>query len=177
MNKIITYLFFILCIDLFGYEIHEKNMFLRPELGANINVLRITDNNYYTPQALMVIGLQYEYVLIPQISIITGIKTDFVADFVGLEFIGGAKFRPFIFDFPLMPYVSIALTPAFLFPINGSDIHFNLGLRPSIGVDYFFIRDLALGLEVMFNPSVAFVANKTYAEVSTGVLLGFMCRI
>lgn len=163
--------------DALAYEFEPGDWFLRPIVGARINVIRFDTATRETPGAGMVIGAQGDYMVDISWGVSGELRSVFSPGFVSLGLSGGIKYRFLQTEAPFIPYVATYLTTGFLFPTQTGSFHFNLGLRPCGGLDYFIMRDLAVGLEVGFEPSVMFMSSETKFELGIDTLLGVTWRL
>jgi hypothetical protein len=66
----------------------------------------------------------------------------------------GVKYRVVQLEAPFIPYASAMLTGGLGTPLRLGVPHLNVGVRAAAGVDYFVMRDLAVGVEVAGEGSV-----------------------
>lgn len=181
MNKSILGLIFLALMastPLAAYELKRNDWLLRGVTGASINVVREDSASRRTPGAGGMVGAEVEYVFDAGWSFTGAVRPVFAPDFVDLGFGLGAKYRWTTAAAPFIPYASLSLTPAVLIPVSASgSSHFNLGIRPSLGCDYFVMRDLALGLEAALEPSYLFGSGFRSLELTIDIVLGVTWRI
>lgn len=174
-------LFFVLgffCFGLNAYEFSTGKFFLRGVAGPGVNVVRFDeDPAQNTPGAGLVLGVEGEYVIDKPWSLIGGVRPSFSPGYVDIGFGAGAKYRWSDLGIPLHIYVAMELTPAVLVPTSTGTAHFNVGLRPSFGVDYFLMRDLVLGTQVAFEPSLLWNAPIRRVEATVEFVFGLMYKI
>jgi hypothetical protein len=156
-----------------AYEFSTGKFFLRGAVGPTINVFK----HDTTPGGGLMLSGEVEYVLSKPWSLIGGLRPVFATGSIDLEFGFGGKYRWDNLGVPLVLYSSIELTPAILLPTNGASTHFNLGLRPSVGMDYFVMRDLVVGTQLAIDPS--WLVNQQFEsfEASIDFLVSVMYRI
>ena len=87
----------------------------------------------------------------------------------------GAKYRVLQLEAPFIPFATAQVTSALGGPLGYGDTHFNVGLRLAGGVDYFVMRDLAVGVEIGTEAS-ALLAPLPAAEWTTEALVGVTWR-
>ena len=174
MKRITSWVGILLFSSTLGaYDFNPGDFLVRGVLGSSVNVVHADG----TPDAGMVLGLEAEYMLAPKVSLTGAIRPVLSGGFIDLGFGIGAKYRWTREVLPFIPYVSVAMTPAFLIPTHaGQSMHFNWGLRPTAGCDYFVMRDLAVGLELALEPSYLFGSSGKNLEVSVDALLGITWR-
>ena len=88
----------------------------------------------------------------------------------------GAKYRVLALDAPFIPFAMAQVTTALGGPLGYGDVHWNVGARLGGGVDYFVMRDLAVGVEIGSEFSVLAVPLLA-PEWTTEVLLGVTWRL
>lgn len=177
-RHLVVLAFAVFCCDLSAYEFSSGKFFLRGVVGPGVNVVRFDeDPNQTTPGAGLILGVEGEYVLDKPWSLIGGVRPSFSPGYVDIGFGAGAKYRWSDLGIPLHVYAALELTPAVLVPTSIGTAHFNLGLRPSFGVDYFLMRDLVLGTQVAFEPSLLWNAPIRSVEATVEFLFGLMYKI
>jgi hypothetical protein len=169
--------FLILASSASAYDLQPGNWLIRGVIGGSINVVREDSASRPTPGAGAMVGFETEYMFDQNWTVLGAIRPVFAPGFVDLGFGLGAKYRWTDVGIPFIPFASVALTPAILIPTGDAKSHFNLGLRPSIGCDYFVMRDLAFGLEAALEPSYLFGSGYRSVELSIDILLGITWRL
>ena len=159
-----------------AYDLRPGDWLIRGVTGASINVVREDTVTTTTPGAGAILGVEAEYMFDNFWAVTGAIRPVVAPGFVDLGFGIGAKYRWTSVVAPFIPYASIAITPAVLIPTDIGGAHFNLGLRPTIGCDYFVMRDLAMGFEVAMEPSALFGAIRRF-ELSIDIMFGIAWRI
>lgn len=160
-----------------SYHIEVGEYYLGGGIGANVNVVRMDGFFIRTPQAQLPILAHLDYVLMENISLFSGLATQFGAGSFGLLFQGGGKYWLTVADAPFVPYVSLALTPSFLFPVKKEPMHFNLGLSPGAGLNFFLTTKILLGAHAHFNPSLAFADGDRRFEFSVMAFFDLTMRV
>lgn len=168
---------FLLALPLSAYEYKPGEWLLRGVLGRAVYFAQ----DLTTPVILdnILAGLEVEYMLGSKLSVTGALRPLFANNSVSLGFGAGAKYRFVNKEVPLIPFVSLALTPSVYIPtISYAKSHFNLGLRPTAGFEYFVARDLCLGIEAAMNPSFVMGGGTTNTmEASFEVLAGATWRL
>ncbi|MEI6805213.1 MAG: hypothetical protein WCK49_01735 [Myxococcaceae bacterium] len=162
MRKIL--LLCLLALPLSAYEYKSGEWLLRAVLGKAVYFVQ-ADKTVIGDNILT--GVELEYMLDPKFSLTGAVRPLFAVGSVNLGFGAGAKYRFVNKEVPLIPFVSLALTPSVYIPTVGEgSSYFNLGIRPTAGFEYFVARDLSLGIEVALNPN--FIKRDTSFEVLAG---------
>lgn len=173
--------FIVICLcsaSAFSYEFATEKIFIRGVVGPTINVVRYDLNPAdATPGAGLMIGVEAEYVVSKPWSLIGGFRPAFAPGFVDVGFGFGGKYRWDDFDIPINVSTGLELTPSILVPTSNVDSHFNLGLRASLGVDYFVMSNIVLGAQVAFDPSILMNQSMRSFEASIEFLFGVMYKI
>jgi len=159
-----------------AYSVEAGDQLFKPWVGASINVLRLDAATRATPPGGMSTGLTYDYSMNGPFNWTLALHPVFATDFIDLGLAVGAKYRVVQLNAPFIPFAQLAVTGAAGFPTRHGDVHFNLGLRPAFGIDYFVMRHLAVGLEVGWDVSYLFEPIMT-PEMSTEVGLGITWRL
>lgn len=166
----------LLALPVSAYEYKPGEWLLRGILGKAVyfvqdNTTDIGDN--------ILTGVELEYMLGSKFSITGGIRPLLAVGSVSLGFGAGAKYRFVNKEVPLIPFVSLAVTPSVYIPTNSyGSSHFNFGFRPTAGFEYFVARDLSLGIEAALNPSfVMGGGTRNTMEASFEVLAGATWRL
>lgn len=157
-----------------SYGFVAGETYLGAGFGANVNVVRFTDAVRKTSNADLPVLINYDYIIDENFGVFASAVTHFGAGSIGFGFTGGGKYRFIFKDQPFVPYVSFAISPSFLFPMEERPNHFNLGFTPGAGINYFVLAKFVVGAHIRFNPSIAFVdgakkfelAVMTYFDVS-----------
>ncbi len=180
LSKIITMIFVVLSLNisgLYAYNFEPGAMFLKPMIGSNVNVARFDALGKETPAAGLMLGAQGDYLVDIDWGVSADLRIVLSPNFVNLDFAGGVKYRFLEAKPPFIPYAGVYLNTKFLFPTNDSSFHFNFGLRPTAGVNYFISRNLALGVEVFTEPSIMFMMGEIKFEFSAGAMFTLTLRV
>ena len=167
----------ILGIHAHSYEFTTGRVFLRGVVGPTVNVFRCTEPDEESPGAALMLGVEVDYVVTKPWSLIGGFRPTFSPGFIDLGLSAGAKFRWHDLGTPVIPYVSLEMTTAWLLPVSPSRTHFNWGLRPSVGFDYFLMRDIVVGGQIAINPSWLMTAPLSSFESSIDIMLSVMWSV
>jgi hypothetical protein len=143
--------------------------------GMNVNVARM-EKPSQTPGTELPLWGGIDYLIDSNWGVFGSVLPSFATGSVGLGLRGGAKYWFTNFDFPLFPYVSLALAPSFTMPFAGPN-HVNLGLSPGVGVAYFIVAKFLVGAHVHFNPSVAWGGGATKFEFAVMPFFDLTLRI
>ncbi len=168
-----------LSLPSFAYQLQATEWLVKPTMGGRINVVTAERN---TPQASpgggFLIGADLEYMVDKSTSAILEFHPFFASGFIEVGFGVGAKYRFDGNDIPLIPYGAATVTFGWLLPtMAGPSTHFNMGLRPAIGLDYFVTRDMAIGLEFGCQPTLVLISGTASFDLSLDVLLGMTWRL
>ena len=148
----------------FAYRMAAGEYYVGAGFGMNVNVARM-DKPSQTPGMQLPLWGGIDYLIDSNWGVFGSIIPSFAVGSVGLGLRGGAKYWFTHFDFPLFPYVSLALAPSFLVPFTGPN-HINLGLSPGVGVNYFIVAKFMVGAHVHVNPSIAWSKGERQFEFS-----------
>ena len=148
---------------------------MRGVTGASVNVARLNVATKATPAAGMILGADLDWSFDGAWSLATSIRPVFSPGFVDVGVGIGAKYRVLQLEAPFIPFATAQVTSALGGPLGYGDTHFNLGLRLAGGVDYFVMRDLAVGVEIGTEAS-ALLAPLPAAEWTTEALVGVTWR-
>jgi hypothetical protein len=164
----------LLALPVSAYEYKPGEWLLRGVLGKAVyfaqDLMTNVGDNILT-------GVEFEYMLSPKFSITGAARPLFAVGSVSLGFGAGAKYRFVNKEVPLIPFVSLALTPSVYIPTNSGRPHFNCGFRPTAGFEYFVARDLSLGIEAALNPNFVMGGGASGMEASFEVLAGATWRL
>lgn len=159
-----------------AYTVKPGDLLLRPVAGASVNVVRFAAATRATPQGGMLLGVDLDWSFDGALAFTGALRPVMSPGYLDVNLGLGAKYRLVQLGAPFLPYGSAMLTSALGGPMGHGDLHWNEGLRLAGGVDYFVMRDLAVGLEMaaeashMFSPSAG-------PEVSTELLAGVTFRL
>lgn len=158
-----------------AYTVEPGDLLIRPVAGASVNVLRFPAATRSTPQGGMVIGVDLDYVFDGPLAFTAALRPALSPNYVDGNLGLGAKYRAVQLGAPFLPYASLMLTTALGGPLGAGAVHWNLGGRFAGGVDYFVMRNLAVGLELGAEVSGLFVPV-VQPEASTEILAGVSWR-
>lgn len=159
-----------------AYTVKPGDLLLKPVTGASINVARLNVATKATPPAGMVLGADLDWSFDGNWSLMASLRPTLSPGFVDGNLGVGARYRLLQLDAPLIPWASAQAVVAVGAPLGYGDAHVNVGARVGGGVDYFVMRDVAVGVEVQ-SELTALVAPLAAAEASTEVLLGVTFRL
>lgn len=159
-----------------AYSVQGGDVLVRPVVGASVNVLRLDVATRETPPFGMLLGVDVDYSFTGDWNVTAGLRPVLAPGFLDTGLLLGAKYRWVQLQAPFIPYASAALSTALGFPLGYGDVHVNAGGRVAVGVDYFVLRDLAVGLEVGAEASGLFTPIGAL-EVTTDALIGLTWRI
>lgn len=165
-----------LAFSAFSYRFETSESYISGGLGLTTNVARFNQLSLETPKIQLPIIGSYDYFIDKNISAFGSVIPQFFADSIGISFKGGAKYW-FLFDGPYVPYVSLALLSSFLFPTDEKKNHYNLGLSPGVGMNYFVLAHFLVGAHIHFNPSIAFASSEKKFEFSVTTFFDVMLRL
>lgn len=159
-----------------AYSVKAGDLLVRPVAGASVNVVRFPAATRATPQGGMLLGVDLDWSFDGALAFTGALRPVLSPGYVDMNLGLGAKYRLVQLGAPFIPYGSAMLTSALGGPVGHGDLHWNEGLRLAGGVDYFVMRDLAVGLEMAAEGSLLFVPVVT-PEVSTELLAAVTFRL
>lgn len=165
MKRILMMIMLAFSIPSLSYRIEGGEYYVGGGFGATINVARFNDLLKVTPGVELPLVMNLDYALDKNWGVFGSAIPQFSVGSVRFLFRGGAKYWFNSFDAPFVPYVSLALTPSFLIPA-GAPNHFNIGLSPGAGLNYFVLANFLVGGHIHFNPSIAFADGDKKFEFS-----------
>lgn len=144
---------FVTCVGLFGadagaYTVAAGDFSLRPVSGASLNFLRLDVATRETPPLGLMVGLDLDYAILPELAVAATFRPVFGDAFVDAQAGFGAKYRLVQTEAPLIPYASLLAVAALGAPLRYGEAHWNVGGRVALGADYFIVRDVTLGIEL-----------------------------
>ena len=145
-------------------------------LIKGVNVARFNVATKATPPAGLLLGADLDWSFDGNWSLAASVRPVLSPGFIDGNVGLGARYRVLQLDAPLIPWVLAQLVTAVGGPLGYGDLHVNLGARLGGGVDYFVMRNLAVGIEVATECS-ALLTPLLGAEASTEVLLGVSWRL
>jgi len=131
-----------------AYTVQTGDQMVKASLGVSSNFMRYEVVTKDTPANLLLTGVNYEYAFDGPWNAVGHFMPGFADGFIDFRLGAGAKYRLIQLDMPLIPYAQAELTTAFGVPTRYQELHFNLGMRTAVGVDYFVMRQLAVGIEL-----------------------------
>ncbi len=134
--------------------------------GVNINAVRFSEEPRTSPGAQLSLIGHLDYAIDRNFGLFGSFMPQFAASSIAFGFKGGVKYWFSFLDTPYIPYASLALTNTFLIPSGKAPNHFNLGLSPGAGINYFLLAKFLIGAHVHFNPSLAFADGEKKFEFS-----------
>lgn len=159
-----------------AYTVKPGDLLIRGVTGAGVNVARLNVATKATPPAGMVMGIDLDWSFDGDWSLATSLRPTLAPGFIDANVGVGAKYRVLSLDAPFIPFATAQLTTALGGPLGYGDVHWNVGGRLAGGVDYFVMRDLAVGLEIGSEVS-ALAVPLLAAEWTTEVLVGVTWRL
>ena len=131
-----------------AYTLKTGDQMLRAFMGGSTNFMRYEVVTKDTPSGAFLTGLNYEYALDGPLNVVGSFAPGFADGFIDARVGGGGKYRFTELEMPLVPYGEAQVIMALGIPTRYQQEHINLGLRTALGVDYFVMRQLAVGLEL-----------------------------
>jgi hypothetical protein len=153
------------CLPSLAYRIEGGEYFAGGGFGVNVNVARFNDPPKIKPRAQLPLIMNVDYAIDKNIGVFGSLIPLFSSESVAFLIRAGAKYWLTDLDIPFIPYASLALTPSFFIP-GGAPNHFNIGISPGIGANYFVLAKLLVGAHVNFDPSMAFADGDKKFEFS-----------
>src|SRR5262249_32343637 len=147
------------------------DLLVRPVAGAAVNVVRFPAATRATPQGGVGMGVDVDYSFDGPLNFTGAFRPVFSPSFVSAHFGGGVKYRAVQLNAPFIPYASLMLTTAIGGPLGAGDVHWNLGGRLAGGVDYFVMRNFAVGAEMGVEVS-GLLIPVVQPEATTEILAG-----
>ncbi len=159
-----------------AYKFDSGQYFLSGGVGANVNVVRMTGAEA-SPKAYMPLSLTLDYKLDTALGVFGTIVPQFGGSALSLLLHAGAKYHINLANAPYVPYLALAISPSMMFAQGEPKNHFNLGLSPMLGLNYFVMANFLLGLHVGFHPSLAWANGQRQAEFGVSSLLDVSFKI
>lgn len=166
----------LLSFNLSASKYESKDWFFRSQLGQAVyfasEYTTLIDHNLLT-------GFEFENLLSDRWSLGVGVKPLFARNRFVLGLAGTAKYRFLSDSIPVIPFVSVGLSPSVLLATEWFfTAHFNLGLRAAAGIEYFIAPNLGLSLEAGLTPSLVWGKGVTRGFESTAdILVGLSWRL
>ncbi len=165
-----------LLLTLASYTVEPGDVLVRPVAGASVNVVRLPAATRATPQGGMVLGLDIDWSWDGAWSLAAAVRPVLSPNYLDGSIGIGAKYRLVQLNAPFLPYASLLATTALGGPLGAGDLHVNGGARLAGGVDYFVMRNLAIGLEMAAEVSYLFTPIAR-PEASSEILVGVTWRL
>jgi len=158
----------------YAYELNPEDWLLHIGVGPSVNLVREEATSKKSPGAGLLFSADLEYMLDDSWSALAGVRPMLTPGFVDMGFSVGAKYRWTKEVLPFIPFASVSVTPAILLPLSSpGTTHFNVGLRPTVGCDYFVMRNLAVGVELALEPSLILISGAdSWFEFTVDFLFG-----
>ena len=173
---------FVFVVAFFGstpasaYTVRPGDLLIKGVAGASVNVARLNVATKATPPAGMLLGADLDWSFDGNWSLMASLRPTLSPGFIDGNIGVGARYRLLQLDAPLIPWAGAQAITAIGGPLGYGDLHWNFGARVCGGVDYFVMRDLAVGVEVGTEVT-ALAAPLVAAEASTEVLIGVTFRL
>ncbi|MBL4819170.1 MAG: outer membrane beta-barrel protein [Deltaproteobacteria bacterium] len=160
-----------------AYHFKAGEVWMRGLLGQVVYFAQDSSTQINTGAIEM--SLEADYMFDSNWSVGGTFRPLFAPQRVVLGFGAHAKYRMVKKELPVVPYASFGVIPSFMIATNpGGKGHFNLGLRPAAGLEYFITRNLALGLEAGITPSFIFGSGtRNTMEATFDILFGATWKI
>ena len=159
-----------------AYSVESGDMLLKPVVGASVNALRYTAATRATPPGGMLLGADFDWHVAGGLALTAQLRPVVSSNFIDGNLGVGVKYRVTQLGAPFIPYGSAVVVGAVGGPLGYGDIHTNAGLRIAGGVDYFILRDVAVGIE-MAGEGTVLITPIAAPEASTDVLFGVTWRL
>ncbi|MBM4282856.1 MAG: hypothetical protein FJ137_19590 [Deltaproteobacteria bacterium] len=159
-----------------AYTVKGGDVLVKGVGGASVNVARLDVATKGTPPAGLALGCDIDWSVDGSWSVATSIRPVLSPGFVDGSVGVGARYRLLQLDAPFIPFAVAQVTTAVGGPLGFGDVHINVGARIGGGVDYWVMRDLAVGVEISTEGSGLIVPLPT-VEWSTDALLGLTWRL
>lgn len=177
--KRLNFLGLILCMvvarNASAYRVESGELYLNGGFGVNLNVARM-EKPSKTPGAELPLLGGVDYLIDNNWGAFATLIPSFGVGNIGIGVRAGAKYWLTQFDWPVLPYASLAVTPGFLIPFNGAN-HFTIGVAPGFGVNYFVVAKFMVGVHVHMNPSFAFAGGEKKFEFAVMPFFDVSLRI
>lgn len=165
-----------LCPAAQAYSVDGGNLIVRPVVGASVNALRLEAATRKSPPGGMLLGVDLDFSVNGPINITAAVRPVVFVGYVDVQLGLGGKYRVTQLGTPFIPYASVMATVAGASQIRWvTQPHANVGLRAALGLDYFVMKNLALGVEVGTEAS-ALLYPMLYPEVTVEALAGVSYR-
>jgi hypothetical protein len=159
-----------------AYTVEGGNILVRPVMGASVNVLRLEVATRSTPIGGMLMGVDLDYSFDGPFNLTAAIRPVVGPGFIDAQLAAGLKYRVTQLGTPFVPYASAMILGAVGAPLRFGAPHVNAGARAAAGMDYFIMRNLALGVEASVEASLL-AYPILFPELTAEVLAGLTWRI
>ena len=159
-----------------AYTVAPGDMLVRAVTGASVNVARLDVATKATPPAGLVLGVDLDWSIDGPLAFAASLHPVLSPGFVDANLGLGVKYRALQLEAPFIPFLIAQVTTAVGGPLGYGDLHFNIGGRVGAGVEYFVMRDLAVGVEIGTELS-ALLTPLNAAEWSAEALVGVTWRL
>ncbi len=159
-----------------AYSVDGGNVIVRPVLGVSINALRLEAATRKSAPGGLLTGLDLDFSINGPLNLSAFVRPVVFVGFVDVQVGLGGKYRVTGLGTPFVPYASAMVTAAGATQLRWVTMpHANVGARAALGVDYFVMKDLAVGAEAATEAS-ALLYPMLYPEVTVEALVGVSYR-
>jgi hypothetical protein len=159
-----------------AYTVKGGDVLVKGITGASVNVARLDVATKATPPAGLALGADIDWSFDGAWSLAVSLRPVLSPGFVDGSVGVGARYRMLQLDAPFIPFAVAQVTTAVGGPLGYGDVHVNVGARLGAGVDYWVMRDLAVGVEIGTEGS-ALLTPLLAPEWSTDALIGITWRL
>jgi hypothetical protein len=159
-----------------AYTVKGGDVLVKGTTGASVNVARLDVATKATPPAGLSLGADVDWSFDGSWSLALSLRPVLSPGFVDGNVGLGARYRLLQLDAPFIPFAVAQVTTAVGGPMGYGDVHVNVGARVGGGVDYWVMRDLAVGVEIGTDAS-ALLTPLVAPEWSTDALVGVTWRL
>ena len=159
-----------------AYTVKGGDVLVKGVAGASVNVARLDVATKATPPAGLGLGADVDWSFDGAWSLAVSLRPVLSPGFVDGNVGIGARYRMLQLDAPFVPFAVAQVTTAVGGPMGYGDLHVNVGARVGGGVDYWVMRDLAVGVEIGTEGS-ALLTPLVAPEWSTDALVGVTWRL
>lgn len=176
MKYRLVVLLVLITTSLDAYKFDSGQYFLSGGVGAHVNVIRMTGAEA-SPKAYMPWSLTLDYKLDQALGIFAALAPQFGGSALSVLWQAGVKYHINLANAPYVPYLALAISPSFMLAQADHKNHFNLGLSPIFGLNYFVMANFLIGLDLGLHPSLAWANNERQAELAVSSLLNLSFKI
>jgi hypothetical protein len=159
-----------------AYTVKGGDVLVKGTGGASVNVARLDVATRATPPAGLSLGADVDWSFDGAWSLAVSLRPVLSPGFVDGNVGVGARYRLLQLDAPFIPFAVAQVTTAVGGPLGYGDVHVNVGARVGGGMDYWVMRDLAVGVEISTESS-ALLTPLLAPEWSTDALVGVTWRL